>query len=169
MQIHAGLYKGRRVKTVRNAPYRPTTSLVRKSLFDIIGNLKGKHILDLFAGSGIVGFEAASRGASLITFVESSMRVNSLLKINGSLFKQTDFEYIKQDAIRFIQNCNKYDIIFADPPYEFDSNETFISNAIEHLNKNGILILESSIKEYSISPDRIKEYGDTQLTFWRNK
>ncbi|MGY8751902.1 MAG: RsmD family RNA methyltransferase, partial [Fidelibacterota bacterium] len=55
MQIHAGLYKGRRVKTVKNAPYRPTTSLVRKSLFDIIGNLQGKHILDLFAGSGIVG------------------------------------------------------------------------------------------------------------------
>ena len=74
MQIHAGLYKGRRVKTVKNAPYRPTTSSVRKSLFDIIGNLQGKKILDLFAGSGIVGFEAASRGANLITFVESSMR-----------------------------------------------------------------------------------------------
>ena len=169
MQIHAGLYKGRRVKTVKNAPYRPTTSLVRKSLFDIIGNLQDKNILDLFAGSGIVGFEAASRGAKSITFVESSMRVNSLLKINGSLFKQTNFEYVKQDATKFIINCEKYDIIFADPPYEFDSNEKFIRDAIEHLNKDGILILESSIKDYSISPDRIKEYGDTQLTFWRNK
>ena len=169
MQIHAGVYKGRRVKTVKNAPYRPTTSLVRKSLFDIIGNLQDKNILDLFAGSGIVGFEAASRGAKSITFVESSMRVNSLLKINGSLFKQTNFEYVKQDATKFIVNCEKYDIIFADPPYEFDSNEKFIKDAIEHLNKDGILILESSIKDYSISPDRIKEYGDTQLTFWRNK
>ncbi|MDB9884319.1 16S rRNA (guanine(966)-N(2))-methyltransferase RsmD [Candidatus Marinimicrobia bacterium] len=169
MQIHAGLYKGRRVKTVKNAPYRPTTSLVRKSLFDIIGNLQGKHILDLFAGSGIVGFEAASRGASSITFVESSMRVNSLLKINGSFFNQTNFDYIKQDANKFIVDCNKYDIIFADPPYEFDSNETFVSNAIQRLNKDGILILESSIKDYTSSPYRIKEYGDTQLTFWRNK
>jgi len=169
MQIQAGLYKGRRVKTVKNAPYRPTTSLVRKSLFDILGNLQGKHVLDLFAGSGIVGFEAASRGASSITFVESSMRVNYLLKINGSLFKQTDFKYIKQDAIKFIANCDPYDIIFADPPYDFDSNEKFITDAIKHLNQNGILILESSIKEYSISPYRIKEYGDTQLTFWRNE
>ena len=169
MQIQAGLYKGRRVKTVKNAPYRPTTSLVRKSLFDILGNLQGKHVLDLFAGSGIVGFEAASRGASSITFVESSMRVNYLLKINGSLFKQTDFKYIKQDAIKFITNCDPYDIIFADPPYDFDSNEKFITDAIKHLNQNGILILESSIKEYSISPYRIKEYGDTQLTFWRNE
>ena len=169
MQIHAGLYKGRRVKTVKNAPYRPTTSLVRKSLFDIIGNLQGKHILDLFAGSGIVGFEAASRGASSITFVESSMRVNSLLKINGSFFNQTSFDYIKQDATKFIIDCKKYDIIFADPPYEFDSNETFVSNAIQRLNKDGILILESSIKDYTSSPYRIKEYGDTQLSFWRNK
>ena len=169
MQIHAGLYKGRRVKTVKNAPYRPTTSLVRKSLFDIIGNLQGKHILDLFAGSGIVGFEAASRGASSITFVELSMRVNSLLKINGSFFNQTNLVYIKQDATEFIIDCDKYDIIFADPPYEFDSNETFVSNAIQRLNKDGILILESSIKDYTSSPYRIKEYGDTQLTFWRNK
>ena len=120
MQIQAGLYKGRRVKTVKNAPYRPTASTVRKSLFDILGNLKGKCVLDLFAGSGIVGFEAASRGASTITFVESSMRVNSLLKINGSLFKQTDFKYIKQDATRFITKCGDYDIIFADPPYDFE-------------------------------------------------
>lgn len=169
MQIHAGIYKGRRVKTVKNAPYRPTTSLVRKSLFDIIGNLQGKDILDLFAGSGIVGFEAASRGASSITFVESSMRVNSLLKINGSFFNQTNFDYVKQDATKFIIDCEKYDIIFADPPYEFDSNETFVSNAIQHLNKDGILILESSIKDYTNSPYRVKEYGDTQLTFWRNK
>jgi len=169
MQIHAGLYKGCRVKTVKNAPYRPTTSLVRKSLFDIIGNLQGKQILDLFAGSGIVGFEAASRGADLITFVESSMRVNSLLKINGSLFKQTNFQYVRQDATKFITKCENYDIIFADPPYEFDSNQKLISDAIEHLNKDGLLILESSIKEYSILPDRVKEYGDTQLTFWRNR
>ena len=58
---------------------------------------------------------------------------------------------------------------FADPPYEFDLNEKLISDAIEHLNKDGLLILESSIKEYSILPDRVKEYGDTQLTFWRNR
>ena len=54
-------------------------------------------------------------------------------------------------------------------PGTFDPNEKFVSDAIDHLNKDGILILESSIKEYTISPDRIKEYGDTQLTFWRNK
>jgi len=167
MQIQAGIYKGRRIKTVKNAPYRPTTSIVRKSLFDILGNLSGKYILDLFAGSGIVGFEAASRGATSITFVESSLRVNSLLKINGSLFTDTVINYVKQDANKFVVDCENYDIIFADPPYEYSETDVFITNALERLNNKGTLILESSIKEYSISPFRIKEYGDTQLTFWR--
>ena len=93
MQIQAGQYKGRRIKTVSNAPYRPSTSVVRKSLFEILGDLSGKHVLDLFAGSGILGFEAASRGAESVTFVELSMRVISLLKMNGSIFKNTCLLY----------------------------------------------------------------------------
>ena len=168
MQIHAGQYKGRRVKTVKNSPYRPTTSLVRKSLFDILGDISGKDVLDLFAGSGIIGFEAGSRGAESITFVESSMRVNALLKMNGALFTDTKFNYVRQDALRFLGTCGKYDIIFADPPYSYEKNE-FISLGISHLKENGVLILESSLQEFSISPHRVKEYGDTQLTFWRNK
>ena len=71
MQIHAGQYKGRRIKTVKNLPYRPTTSIVRKSLFDILNNISGKTVLDLYAGSGVIGFEAASRGAKQVTFVDS--------------------------------------------------------------------------------------------------
>ena len=86
MQIHAGQYKGRRIKTVKNLPYRPTTSLVRKSLFDILHNISGKTVLDLYAGSGVIGFESASRGAKEVTFVESSLRINSLLKINSTGF-----------------------------------------------------------------------------------
>ena len=94
MQIHAGRYKGLRVKTVKNAPYRPTTSLVRKSLFDILKNISGKNMLDLFSGSGIIGFEALSRGAKTITFVDSSLRVNSLLKMNSIFFKEEEIIHI---------------------------------------------------------------------------
>ena len=95
MQIHAGRYKGRRIKTVKNAPYRPTTSLVRKSLFDILKNISGKTLLDLFAGSGIIGFEALSRGAKTITFVDSSLRVNSLLKMNSIFLKRKKLFLLK--------------------------------------------------------------------------
>ena len=169
MQIHAGQYKGHRVKTVKNAPYRPTTSLVRKSLFDILRNVTGKSVLDLFAGSGIVGFEAASRGAASVTFVESSMRVNALLKMNGAPFKNTEFYYIRQDGVKFLESSQSYDIIFADPPYKYHDIETFVSSAISRLNPDGILIVESSPREFPISPFRVKEYGDTQLSFWRNE
>mgnify|MGYP000468733032 CR=1 FL=1 len=94
MQIHAGRYKGRRIKTVANVSYRPTMALVRKSLFDILGDLTGYHVLDLFSGSGILGFEAASRGAKSVTFVENSMRINSLLKINKAiLFIEKNFTW----------------------------------------------------------------------------
>ena len=154
MQIHAGRYKGRRIKTVKNAPYRPTTSIVRKSLFDILKNISGKTLLDLFAGSGIIGFEALSRGAKTITFVDSSLRVNSLLKMNSIFFKEEEIIFIKNDVFKFLKNCDSYDFIFADPPYKFDNFNELIEQAISHLNDNGVFVLESSVQEYSISPYR---------------
>ena len=169
MQIQAGQYKGRRIKTVANAPYRPSTSVVRKSLFEILGDLSGKHVLDLFAGSGILGFEAASRGAESVTFVELSMRVISLLKMNGAIFKNTEFHYYRTDALKFLNKCNSYDLILADPPYQFSETELVAKKAINRINHNGFLILESSPREFSISPARVKQYGDTQLTFWKKK
>ena len=64
MNILAGRFKGHNIRTVAKASYRPTASRIRKSIFDILGNLNGCSVLDLFAGSGILGFEAASRGAA---------------------------------------------------------------------------------------------------------
>ena len=168
MQIHAGRYKGLRVKTVKNAPYRPTTSLVRKSLFDILKNISGKNMLDLFSGSGIIGFEALSRGAKTITFVDSSLRVNSLLKMNSILFKEEEINFFKKDVFKFLKSCDSFDYIFADPPYKFNEIDRLIPQAISCLNDDGIFILESSPQEYSISPNRVNEYGDTRLTFRKN-
>ena len=167
MQIHAGRYKGLRVKTVKNAPYRPTTSLVSKSLFDILKNISGKNMLDLFSGSGIIGFEALCRGAKTITFVDSSLRVNSLLKMNSILFKEEEINFFKNDVFKFLKSCDSFDYIFADPPYKFNEIDRLIPQAISCLNDDGIFILESSPQEYSISPYRVNEYGDTQLTFWK--
>ena len=59
------------------------------------------------------------------------------------------------------------DMIFADPPYNFDNFNELIEHAILHLNDNGVFVLESSVQEYSISPYRVNEYGDSQLTFWK--
>ena len=167
MQIHSGQYKGRRIKTVKNLPYRPTTSIVRKSLFDILHNISGKSVLDLYAGTGVIGFEAASRGAKQVTFVDSSLRVNSLLKINSASFNYQNFHFIKKDAFSFLGSSKSYDIIFADPPYDYQSLDKLPSKVMSSLNSDGMFILESSPQEFSISPYRVKDYGDTQLTFWK--
>ena len=168
MQIHSGQYKGRRIKTVKNLPYRPTTSIVRKSLFDILHNISGKSVLDLYAGTGVIGFEASSRGAKQVTFVDSSLRVNSLLKINSANFNYPKFHFIKQDALSFLNSNKLYDIIFADTPYNYKLLNELTTKACNCLNTDGIFILESSPREFSTPPFKVKEYGDTQLTFWKN-
>ena len=168
MQIHSGQYKGRRIKTVKNLPYRPTTSIVRKSLFDILHNISGKSVLDLYAGTGVIGFEASSRGAKQVTFVDSSLRVNSLLKINSTSFNYPKFHFIKKDALSFLNSNKSYDIIFADPPYNYNLLNELTSKASNRLNKDGIFVLESSPREFSTTPFKVKVYGDTQLTFWKN-
>ncbi len=136
---------------------------------DILGDLRGYHVLDLFAGSGILGFEAASRGAESITFVESSMRIISLLKINGSYFKETEINYSRTDALKYLNDSNHFDLILADPPYNYENLDLLIESCKTKLKKNRYFILESSPQSYSISPTRVKEYGDTQLTFWKNE
>ena len=168
MQIHAGQYKGRRIKSAKNLPYRPTTSIVRKSLFDILHNISGKSVLDLYAGTGVIGFEASSRGAKQVTFVDSSLRVNSLLKINSASFNYPKFHFIKQDALSFLNSNKSYDIIFADPPYNYNLLNELTSKASNRLNKDGIFVLEASPREFSTTPFKVKVYGDTQLTFWKN-
>ena len=168
MQIHSGQYKGRRIKTVKNLPYRPTTSIVRKSLFDILHNIPGKSVLDLYAGTGVIGFEASSRGAKQVTFVDSSLRVNSLLKINSASFNYPKFHFIKKDALSFLNSNKSYDIIFAAPPYSYNLLNELTSKASNRLNKDGIFVLESSPREFSTTPFKVKVYGDTQLTFWKN-
>ena len=82
MNILAGEFKVRNIKTSYRLPYRPTKSRVRKSIFDTLNPFTYESVLDLFSGSGIFGFEAASRGARSVTFVENHYSTFSLLKKN---------------------------------------------------------------------------------------
>ena len=169
MQIHAGIYKGRRIKTVKNAPYRPTAAVVRKSLFDILGIVENKSFLDLFSGTGIIGFEAASRGVDNIFFVDKSIRVYSLLKINSSNFPGVKFRFSRSDGLKFVNSDKKYDIIFADPPYDYPHTDALIKLSCQALEKKGKLILESSKNEFIIIPNRQRKIGDSYVSFWNNE
>ncbi|MFQ6611583.1 MAG: RsmD family RNA methyltransferase [Fidelibacterota bacterium] len=169
MQILGGRYGGLPIKTLKKAPYRPTASRVRKSLFDLLGDISGYQVLDLFAGSGILGFEAASRGASGITFVDYHSLVIKLLRANTLQFKNLKAQIVRMDVIRFIKSCDCYDLIFADPPYGYQFLDDLIEASLKKLNQDGRFILESSVKVFPISPTRVKTYGGTQISIWKRE
>ncbi len=166
MRILSGRYKGRQVKTIQNSGYRPTQSKIRKSLFDILGNLDNSSFLDLYAGSGIVGFEASSRGAKKVSFVEKESIYVQLLRQNARHFENQPFNIYKQSVLTFLKGDDNFDIIFADPPYH--SNELFelVKLALEHLSKNGRFILETRKETKLPLGANIRTYGDTHLNIW---
>ena len=168
MKILSGLYKSRSVKTIQNASYRPTVSRVRKSLFDILGPLNGLDILDLFAGSGILGFEAMSRGGSFVTFIENNASSALLIQQNAAALG-VECSVRKTDVIDYLQSCPQFDLIFADPPYGKIELQSLVELCLINLNNGGRLVLESSKHDAELSGGKIKQYGDTRLTFFTHE
>ena len=101
MNILAGQFGGRNIKTSQKLPYRPTKSIVRKSIFDTLNPFTYESVLDLFSGSGIFGFEAASRGARSVTFVENHYSTFSLLKKNAEYYQDLNTSFIKRMPFLF--------------------------------------------------------------------
>ena len=167
MKILSGKFKNFKVDIRKNSSFRPTTSICRKSFFDSIGSIDGLNFLDLFSGSGVNGFEAASRGAKKVTFVEiDGNHLNSIIK-NAKNFPYEEFSFFKRDANRFIKKSDKYDIIFADPPYGHINIKEFADEALKKINSNGILVVECSEKESVEGCDKFTKFGDTKLLYWK--
>lgn len=169
MHILAGRFKGRTIRTFKKAPYRPTQARVRKSLFDILPDLDDALVLDLYAGTGIIGFEAASRGAKQVVFVEQNPHAVQLIRQNCNLFTGVDFSIEPTDACKYLQHCGQFDFIFADPPYTEGAFNSLIDLSLERLNIGGYFVLETARSATNFTGDRIKLYGDTKLTIWRKK
>lgn len=167
MRILTGLYKGRSIQTQSDTSYRPTQSRIRKSLFDILGPLEGYSFCDLYAGSGIIGFEAASRGADHVTFVENDRKTLKLLNLNEQQLITTDCSIIQSDVLSFIGSSNDFDIIFADPPYACTELEELIKLGCDKRTYKGRFILETRTGAKIPLADDIRTYGDTQLHFWK--
>jgi len=119
VRILAGRWKGRRLEVPRGA--RPTSGRAREALFDILqGSVLGIRVLDLYAGSGAIGLEALSRGASSAVFVETDSRaLEANLQALGA--RRAEFELLRGDARRalakLIERREKFDLVFGDPPY----------------------------------------------------
>ena len=170
MRIISGEFGGLRINIPKNLPIRPTTDMAKEGVFNTLNNLinlESTNVLDLFSGSGIIGFEAASRGAKNVTFVEINKKYLNHIILNAKKFEYDQFNFMARDAHRFIKKSKNYDIIFADPPYGLYEMNIFIENALKKLNKGGILILESSSKETLEGFDKIAKFGDTNLLYWK--
>ena len=169
--IIAGKYKGRKLSYINNNDVRPTQAKVKKSIFDILGPLNNKNILDLYSGVGSFGIEALSRGASHLTCVEINPSVfKILLKNISNICKDDDVKLHRTSTDKFLNmNNKKFDIIFADPPYgDFDFFET--KNLIsKFLSQNGTFCMEMKKTKLLENKDdiRIKYYGNTQVVFWK--
>ena len=178
MRIIAGIYKGKRIYSVEGYTARPTTNYMKEMLFSTILSLNPKmtNILDLYAGSGSFGFEALSRGAGYATFVEMSQKAISTIFANIELLGCHDKCKVIKKKVEVFLSCpsdEKYDIIFADPPYNKDLANKTIQMIFEKdlLSDGGILIIEHSKNEkidseYAEYIFKEKMSGQTVFTFF---
>jgi 16S rRNA (guanine966-N2)-methyltransferase len=178
MRITGGDMRGRRYHTPRGRSIRPTPELVREALFNILPPVTGSTFLDLFAGSGIVGMEAMSRGAASATFIERDGRV--AMAIRENLLKcgweqHCDVLVLSVErGIHFIEASSKtYEIVFCDPPYEHGwvirTLQTLSESSV--IAERGLLAVQHSVREDIAERDAGNfvlhdrhVYGDTIIT-----
>jgi 16S rRNA (guanine966-N2)-methyltransferase len=119
LRIIGGKHRGRKLRFPDTPGLRPTPDRVRETLFNWLGQrLDGMRCLDLFAGSGALGFEAASRGAASVTLVESDLAAHAQLASHATVFAPADIRVVRMDALVFLaRREQRYDAVFLDPPY----------------------------------------------------
>jgi 16S rRNA (guanine966-N2)-methyltransferase len=151
LRIYAGLYKGRKLKSVKHPDLRPTTARLKLSFFDIMQNdIKETIFLDGFGGTGNIGIEALSRGAEYVVFIEQLIQSVNVLRHNLDKIgiPSDHYRIIKGDynrsIIKLAQDGFKFDIIFLDPPYSLldYANPLKVIYKRDILRDEGIIVLE---------------------------
>jgi 16S rRNA (guanine966-N2)-methyltransferase len=176
MRIISGKYKGRRISPPKGLPVRPTTDMSKEALFNVLNNhfsFEGLKILDLFAGTGNISYEFASRGSTPITSVDGDFGCVKFIKQVATEF---DFNIAatKSDVFTYLERCKtSYDIIFADPPYALDQAtfEKIVSLIFEKelLNQDGMMVIEHSKYtklDHMINFSFKKSYGGSIFSFF---
>ena len=176
MRIISGKYKGRRISPPKNLPVRPTTDMCKEALFNILNNnfnFSELRVLDLFAGTGSISYEFASRGCTPITTIDSDMGCINFIRKTTQEF-DFDITAVKSDVFAFLEkNKASYDIIFADPPYGMDLKdfEKIILLVFEKelLEDDGMMIIEHSKHTKLLHMENFsynKVYGGSVFSFF---
>ncbi|MBI2486297.1 MAG: 16S rRNA (guanine(966)-N(2))-methyltransferase RsmD [Deltaproteobacteria bacterium] len=178
LQVLTGTAKGRKLKVPKGKTVRPTTSRIKKSIFDTLGDISGLKVLDIFAGSGSLGIEAMSREAAHVTFIEKNPSVYKILRENISLCGFLDratliFAHYEGALKKLQKSWEKFDLIFIDPPYILYGKQQvndFINGVSELLENEGVIVIEHNYKidDTPMGFRRItKSFGGTQVSFFR--
>ena len=180
MRIIAGEFRGRVIKRPTNSKTRPTSDRLRETLFNVLApRIEGDRFLDLCAGSGAIGMEALSRGATHVTFVDRSRKACALIEENLDLLKipeeNTDIHALSAENFVGRKHDTSWDIVFYDPPYENDYALVLLeigSPENQTLNSGGVVIAEHHTKNtlpdaaYTLRRWRILKQGETSLSFY---
>jgi len=179
MRIISGKHKSKRLTAPKNLPVRPTTDMAKEALFSIINNsyyLNDISVLDLFSGTGNISYEFGSRGTENITAVDANF---GCIKYINTTSKELDLNIntIKSDVFKYLEKSNtKFDVIFADPPYEFELElfEKIVDLVFDKnlLNDEGTLVVEHS-KQTDLSNHQhfgySKKYGGNMFSFFEKE
>jgi len=168
MRITAGELRGRALQPVKDKNVRPTSSKTREALFNILGSVANFKVLDLYAGTGAVGFEAVSRGAALVYMVDISGKLLSVVKETAEKWRVSEKVIcIKSDVLRF-KSEEKFDLIFADPPFteSYPDLRIFLSK----LTESGSAVFEMpsrNLPEWASEAAKVRSYGESTLAIFK--
>ena len=180
MRIISGEHGRRKISPPANMPHtRPTTDVAKEGLFNVISNnldIEELKTLDLFGGTGSISYELASRGANDLTIIEKDPKMYEFIKKTAGELKLENFKVLKLDVFKFIEQCaDKFDFIFAGPPYALGNIDDLPKLIFEKqlLNSKGWFVLEHTPRnDYKKFPFYATErnYGTTIFsTFIENR
>lgn len=178
MRVISGIYKHRRFSIPDNFTARPTTDFAKENLFNILSNridFEECNALDLFAGTGSISLEMASRGCAKVVSVEKEAAHYNFIRKVMETVGATCCTVIKGDAFKYIEHCNSsFDLIFADPPYQLEHinsiPDLIFSKGI--LNSNGLFVLEhGNNNHFDHHPNFIemRRYGSVHFSLFQHK
>lgn len=182
MRIVGGQWRGRRLATPRTDAIRPTSDRLRESLFNVLTHgyddvVAGARVLDLFSGTGALGFEALSRGASYALLVDDSTEARSVIRANIEAFgAEGTTRLFRRDATRLGEAgpAGRFSVLFCDPPYGRDLAPAALASAAAGgwLEEGALAVVEEAAASPVDLPDGFRElerrtYGETAVTFAR--
>ena len=175
MRIIGGRLKGKAILPPQGYKARPTTDFAKENLFNVLGNMidfEDVEVLDLFAGTGSISYEFASRGAKAVTSVEINAVHYNFIRQTAQQFGFTNLHPVKANVFLYLKSCVKqFDVIFSDAPYDLEGSEKVIDAVWENdlLREGGVFIFEhSKTMDVSHYPHykQTRSYGSVQFSIF---